>query len=77
MLEFVVLKKFLKNPIHPLLGCFSHLSIAFIFSIGIRVEVTSLNPKGVAGEEIVGRSEGWIRPSTPLVFVVGAWVNAL
>ena len=26
---------------------------------------------------IVGKSEGWPRPSTPLVFVVGAWVNAL
>ena len=76
MLEFVVLKKFLKNLIHPILGCFFHLSIAFLFSIGIRVEVTSLNPKSVAGgwggEEIVGRSEGWTRLSTPLVFVMGA-----
>ena len=25
----------------------------------------------------VGRSEGWPCPSTPLVFAVGAWVNAL
>ncbi|RVX11408.1 Retrovirus-related Pol polyprotein from transposon RE1 [Vitis vinifera] len=32
---------------------------------------------GVTGGEIVGRSEGWSRPSTPLVFTVGAWVNAL
>ena len=31
MLEFVVLKKNLKNPIHPSLGCFSHLRLAFIF----------------------------------------------
>ena len=38
------------------------------------------NPKGVARGEIVGRSEGWSEgwpyPSTPLVFVMGAWVNA-
>ena len=36
-------------------------------------------PKGVAGGwrgEIVGRSEGWSSPSTPLVFAVGAWMNA-
>ena len=26
---------------------------------------------------IVGRSEGWPRPSTPLVFAVGTWMNAL
>ena len=32
VLEFVVLKKFFKNPIHSPLGCFSHLSLAFIFS---------------------------------------------
>ena len=32
MFEFIVLKKFLKNPIHHPLGCFSHLSITFIFS---------------------------------------------
>ena len=25
----------------------------------------------------VGRSKGWPRPSTPLVFAVDAWVNAL
>ena len=25
----------------------------------------------------VSKSEGWSHPSTPLVFVVGAWVNAL
>ena len=25
----------------------------------------------------VGRSESWPHPSTPLVFAVGAWVNAL
>ena len=35
------------------------------------------NPRGVAGREIVGRSEGWPCPSTPFMFVMGAWVNAL
>ena len=73
MLEFVVLKKFLKNPIHPL-GCFSPLSIVFIFSIGIRAKVTGSNPRGVTRD---GGLEGWPRPSTPIVFAVGAWVNTL
>ena len=49
----------------------------FLLTSGIRAEVTGLNPKGVAEEEIVGRSEGWPRPSTPFVFAMGAWVNAL
>ena len=44
---------------------------------GIRADVTGSNPRGVAGGEIVVRSEGWPRSSTPLVFAVGAWVNAL
>ena len=44
---------------------------------GIRVKVTSSNPMGVVGGEIVGRLEGWLRSSTPLVFAVGTWVNAL
>ena len=33
VLEFVVLKTILKNPIHPPLGCFSHLRLTFTFSI--------------------------------------------
>ena len=37
LLEFVVLKKFLKNPIHPSLECFSLLSIAFIFLVHLLV----------------------------------------
>ena len=30
---------------------------------GIKAEVTGSNPRGVVGGEIVGRSEGWPRPS--------------
>ena len=41
-----------------------------------RVRVMGLNPKGVAERKIVGRSEGWPRPSTLLVFAMGVWVNA-
>ena len=46
----------------------------------------SLNSRGVARERargeggggvIVGRSEGWSHSPTPLVFIVGVWVNAL
>ena len=44
---------------------------------GIRAEVMGSNPKVVAEGEIVSKSEGWPHPSTPFVFVVGAWVNAL
>ena len=43
---------------------------------GTRIEVTGLNPRGVAGEKIVGRLEGWSRPSTLLVSAMGIWVNA-
>ena len=46
-------------------------------SSSIKAEVTGSNPKGVVEGEIVSRSEGWPRPSTPFVFAVGAWVNAL
>ena len=31
----------------------------------------SSNPRGVVGGEIVGRSEGWSHPSTPIVLAVG------
>ncbi|RVW84461.1 Retrovirus-related Pol polyprotein from transposon RE1 [Vitis vinifera] len=51
------------------------LSLPVAFSSG--AEVTGSNPKGVAEGEIVSRSKGWPRPSTPLVLAVGAWVNAL
>ena len=44
---------------------------------GIRAEVMGSNPRGVVGAEIVDRSEGWLRPSTPLVFAMGTWVHAL
>ena len=43
---------------------------------GTRVEVMGLNPRGVVGGKIVGRLEGWLRPSTLVVFAMGVWVNA-
>ena len=43
---------------------------------GTRVEVTGLNHRDVVGRKIVGRSEGWSRPSTLLMFAMGVWVNA-
>ena len=43
----------------------------WVVTNGISAEVMGLNPKGVAGGEIVGRSEDWLRPSTPLVFARG------
>ncbi|RVX11544.1 hypothetical protein CK203_015937 [Vitis vinifera] len=41
----------------------------------IRAEVTGSNLGSVTRGEIVGRSEGWPHPSTPLVFAVGAWLE--
>ena len=57
MLEFVVLKKFLKNPIHPPLKCFSPLSITFIFSKSIMRfgRKRKLSPRFVGPFEVVER----------------------
>ena len=51
---------------------FAHIRRSLSINESLRLLNVDILRKGV-----IGISEGWLRPSTPLVFVVGTWVNAL